>query len=79
MTVEELIKHLEILPSETQVLVEGYETGYDDIVALKSIEVIRYRNAQEWDGEYQAQSEFPAKGGETFPVAVIVGRRGYLR
>lgn len=63
--------------SDTQVFVEGYETG--DVVALKSLEVIRYRNAQEWDGEYQAQSQFPAKVGEIFPVTVILGRRGYLR
>lgn len=35
MTVQELIEQLRALPSEMPVLVEGYETGYDDIVNLK--------------------------------------------
>ena len=32
MTAEELIKRLKSLPPETPVLVEGYETGFDDVV-----------------------------------------------
>ena len=79
MTAEELIKRLKTLPPETPVLVEGYETGYDDIVDLKAEEVFRYRKAQEWDGEYQKQDELFGKGSKTVPAAVIVGRRGPLR
>ena len=41
MTAEELIKRLKALSPETPVLVEGYETGYDDIVDLKAEEVFR--------------------------------------
>ena len=32
MTAKELIARLTSLPPETPVLVEGYETGFDDIV-----------------------------------------------
>ncbi|MFP3978959.1 hypothetical protein [Marinobacter sp. KMM 10035] len=80
MTVEELIKHLNRLPADTRVLVEGYENGYDDIVGLQNLEVFQYKTAQEWDGEYKTtgvQSGFRDK--ETFPVVVIQGRRGHLR
>jgi hypothetical protein len=79
MTAEELIKRLKTLSPETPVLVEGYETGYDDIMDLKAENVFRYRQAQEWDGEYQKQDELFGKGSKTAPTAVIVGRRGPLR
>jgi hypothetical protein len=52
MTAAEPIERLKTLPPESTVLVEGYETGYDDIVDLKPVEMARYRKAQEWDGEY---------------------------
>ena len=35
MTDEELIERLKVLPAETPVLVEGYETGYDDMRTLE--------------------------------------------
>ncbi|PSF08137.1 hypothetical protein C7H09_09210 [Marinobacter fuscus] len=54
MTAEELITQLQKLPPETPVLVEGYETGFDEIVELTPEQVVRYRHAQVWDGEYQA-------------------------
>lgn len=80
MTAEELIERLKILPPETQVLVEGYETGFDDIVDLKAQKVFWYRNAQEWDGEYQTPDTFSGKGTrEVTPSVVILGRRGNLR
>ena len=55
MTAEELIAQLQKLPPETPVLVEGYETGFDEIVELTPDEVVGYRHAQEWDGD-----KFPA-------------------
>ena len=45
MTAEELITQLQKLPPETPVLVEGYETGFDDIVELTPEQVVRYRHA----------------------------------
>jgi len=52
MTAYELIERLKALPPETPVLVEGYETGYDDIVSLNTQDVIQLHNVDERDGEY---------------------------
>ncbi|CCG95342.1 conserved hypothetical protein [Marinobacter nauticus ATCC 49840] len=53
VTVEELIAQLQALPPGTPVLVEGYETGFDNILKLAEQQVGQYRNAQKWDGEDQ--------------------------
>lgn len=79
MTAEELITQLQKLPPETPVLVEGYETGFDEIVELTLEEVVRYRHAQEWDGEYQASDRFSNPETGVLQAAVIRGRRGYRR
>ncbi len=78
MTAEELITQLQRLSPETPVLVEGYETGFDGIVELTPEQVVRYRHAQEWDGEYQSPDRFSSP--ETVvDTAVIRGRRGSRR
>lgn len=79
MTAEELIAQLKALPPETPVLVEGYETGFDEIVDLTFEQVVRYRNAQEWDGEYQALDRFSYPETGVLQAAVIRGRRGHRR
>jgi len=78
MTTQELIERLKECPPETPVLVEGYETGFDDIVELKSCEVVRYRHAQEWDGEYQSSDKFSGDQ-PTHSALLLTGRRGALR
>ena len=50
MTTQELIERLKEFPPETPILVEGYETGFDDIVEVKPNEAVHYRHAQDWDG-----------------------------
>ena len=79
MTAEELIEHLKLLPPETPVLVEGYETGFDDIVELISEQVVRYRHAQEWDGEYQPLDRFSSQETGAMQATVISGRKGNRR
>ena len=79
MTAEELIAHLQKLPPETPVLVEGYETGFDDIVDLTFEQVVRYRHAQEWDGEYQVSDRFSNPETGVRQASVIRGRRGHRR
>jgi len=79
MTAEELITQLQKSPPETPVLVEGYETGFDEIVELTPEEVVRYRHAQEWDGEYQALDRFSNPESGVLQAAVIRGRRGHRR
>ena len=79
MTVEELITQLKALPPDTPVLVEGYETGFDDIIGLVPQPAVWYRNAQEWDGEYQTPEHFSDPEAATLQAAVILGRRGTRR
>ena len=79
MTAEELIRHLKTLPSDTRILVEGYETGCDDIEELQPLEVFRYSRAQEWDGQYQTDTRFRPRDEKSFPAVMIRGRRGHLR
>ncbi|MCH8551973.1 MAG: hypothetical protein LAT62_08560 [Natronospirillum sp.] len=64
MTADELIKQLQKLPPETPVLVEGYETGINDVVELKSVDVFRFHKAAEGDGEYQTPSNFSGSGSQ---------------
>jgi len=78
MTTQELIERLKEFPPETPVLVEGYETGFDDIAEMKPCEVVRYRHAQEWDGEYQACDKFSGNQ-RAHSALVLTGRRGALR
>ena len=79
MTAEELIARLKSLPSETLVLVEGYETGFDDIVELTAEQIVWYRNAQEWDGEYQSTDRFSNSEAGAIEAVLIRGRRGHRR
>ena len=79
MTAEELITQLQKLPPETPVLVEGYETGFDDIVELIPEQVVRYRHAPEWDGEYQAPDRFSNPETGVRQAAVIRECRGHRR
>ena len=78
MTAEELIERLKTLPPETPVLVEGYETGFDDIVEIRQRQAVRYRQAQEGDGEYQSADKFSGEQ-KIVSAAVIYGRRGAFR
>ena len=79
MTVDELIARLQDLPPETPALVEGYENGFDEIIALKGQDVVRYRHAQSWDGQYQPPERFEEPATGIMQAAVILVRRGPLR
>lgn len=79
MTVEELIARLQELPPATQVLVEGYENGFDEIIELQAREVVRYHHAQPWDGQYQPPERFKEPATGVIRATVILGRREPLR
>ena len=53
MTAQQLIQHLQTLPPNTQIVVRGYEDGYNDILQLKSVRIKLNPNAYTWDGEYE--------------------------
>jgi hypothetical protein len=79
MTVDELIARLQALPPDTPVLVEGYENGFGEVIALRGQDVVRYRHAQPWDGQYQPPERFEKPATGIMQAAVILGRRGPLR
>jgi len=78
MTVAELIEHLRRFPQDMPVLVQGYETGWDRIYALREAPVVLFKKAQKWDGEYKEANEF-RHPGEPFSAVLIEGRRGAHR
>lgn len=53
MTSQDLIQHLQTIPSNTKIVVRGYENGYNDIIELKPIKIEININANWYDGEYE--------------------------
>lgn len=72
MNVEELIKKLQKLPADAQVMVQGYEDGYDAVYAVKEIPVIENLKAQEWNGEYEKAEK---NDKSAISAVVILGNR----
>jgi len=77
MNIRELISILSEYEAETEVLVTGYEMGYDPIfyTNVKIVEVIDKGEAsmcgkyEDWDLDYYAEGELPEK-----IKAVVIGR-----
>lgn len=76
MTAADLMEQLRLLPPETLVLVEGYETGFDAVVLLRQTLVARFPKAQDWDGGYR---EVRGEGPGDTRAAVLLGNRGHRR
>lgn len=76
MTVHDLLSLLAKLPPDLPVFVEGYESGWDPLIAVEEGQALPVPQAEEWDGEVdrtQASSTQP-------PTAIfLVGRRGHRR
>lgn len=67
MVIRELIQELQKYPSETRVLVDGYETGYDDIEEVLPSRVCPY-NGADYDGSYRYAKNFD---DNSFDVLVL--------
>ncbi|WP_424947931.1 hypothetical protein [Candidatus Spongiihabitans sp.] len=53
MKVKELIKLLENHESDKQVVIRGYEDGYNDILKIRNLRIIPHRDQKEsHNGEY---------------------------
>lgn len=61
MKKSDLIAALAGIPDDAEILVEGYETGFDRIIAIQPMEVAFVRNAKDWDGEYIKTSDVESK------------------
>ena len=71
MKIKELIKKLSEFPLDIDVLVEGYEDGFDQIITVKSIRVKTHQGKNDWwNGEFD---HIDGKDGS--PVVVILGNR----
>lgn len=70
MKVSELIDALKTMPTDAQVLVQGYESGYDDIVRLEERPVVKNADTNDWDGEYD-----DAENDSATKAVVILGNR----
>ena len=53
MTVNDLIKILQTLPSDLTVVSEGYETGFEPIRKVTIIKVDENRSQEWWDGKFE--------------------------
>ena len=76
MTVQELIKRLEALPSDCQVLVEGYENGWDTLIEVQVANFAPQQPCEDWDGEFERAD---ANAKNTAQCVLLVGRRGQRR
>lgn len=56
MTVTELIEKLKKYPSDTLVLVQGYEGGFSDIATLKETQVELNYYKEDWNGPHEETS-----------------------
>lgn len=54
MTVKELIERLSIEDLHTRVVVQGYETGYDEVEKMRFVQITPNHNKEEkqWEGEF---------------------------
>ena len=74
MTAADLIRHLQQLPPDLPVLLQGYESGWDELLSTRLAEVVVFRKARDWDGGYREASEFKTTG----QVALLLQSRRSL-
>lgn len=88
MTVAGLIQILRTFPADLEVVVEGYETGFDPIHLVKAVDITSNpglsgwdgkHGFQEWDGEYALAGEIPGHTENPRQAVAILGRRGNRR
>jgi len=69
-TVATLIEALKKFPADTPVVVSGYESGYENMMLPKLIQLEQQKENKYWDGEFQ-QTE---QEGENTLNAVVLNR-----
>lgn len=72
MKVKDLIERLKSFPADEEVLVQGYEDGFDGIVSIQKMRVAKRSYPRDWEGEYEeAEKDDKAAAG----AVVIKGHR----
>lgn len=59
MTAAELIAILQNYPGDTEILVEGYESGWDRIHQVDETTVVEVVEPADYDGQFQKENELP--------------------
>ena len=72
MIVKDLVDKLKTLPADANVLVQGYEDGFDDLKSVREIIVKKNQDAHDYNGEYEEATE-----GDKISIraVVILGNR----
>jgi hypothetical protein len=60
MTEGELIKLLQLLQTDTKIVIRGYEDGYNDILKLKPVKVKIKSDSKWYEGEYEDNKDSDA-------------------
>lgn len=76
LTVQELMAMLGKLPPDSRIFVEGYESGWDPLIAVERGSTQPSSPVEDWDGEVERTK--PTSGAP--PDAIfLIGRRGHRR
>jgi len=68
MTITELIEVLRKYPPELQVVVKGYEDGFNDIDTIKQVSIILNANEEWWYGSHADSKDKPGE-----PALLLAG------
>ena len=68
MKVKDLIVKLKTFSADAQVLVQGYEDGFDSVKIIKEITVAKNPKAAFYNGEYEEME----KGSKVAAQAVVI-------
>ena len=60
MTALELINHLQTLPTDTKIVIRGYEDGYNDVLQLKKVKIKPKVDSHWYDGEFEDSNDADA-------------------
>jgi hypothetical protein len=75
MTVKELIERLSVEDPHLRVVVQGYETGYDELEKIRFVQITANpsKNEKRWEGEFD-EAELVTENTE---VALCFFRKSY--
>lgn len=75
MTVKELIERLSVEDPHLRVVVQGYETGYDEVEKIRFVQIVSNpsKDEKKWEGEFD-EAELVTENTE---VALCFFRKSY--
>ena len=75
MKIKELIKILEKYPQDLEIMVNGYESGFDEISKnrIQKLKLKKVNNPNDYDGEFE-EVDFVKNNNKEFE-ALILGRK----